>query len=123
MHLSGLDSYAILKTLSQSLDTLEGSKISVASIIKALREVYLRCRGSFACTVLIDGHVLVGFPDLFGIKPLALGKRQSGVISPDWMLASESAAFKQLDFSYVYDVYPGKYKSLDEYSQSLLIRV
>jgi glutamine phosphoribosylpyrophosphate amidotransferase len=65
----------------------------------------------------------VGFRDPFGIKPLVLGKRQSGMTSPDWMLASESAAFKQLDFSYVCDVYPGKYQSLDERWQSLLMRV
>ena len=76
-------------------------------IASALRSVYQECHGSFACVVVVDSNILLGFRDPWGIKPLVLGQRRAQDGSCDYMLASESVALEKLDFHSISDVRPG----------------
>jgi amidophosphoribosyltransferase len=76
-------------------------------VFRALESVFRRCRGGYAVVALIVGHGVVGFRDPHGIRPLALGRRDTPR-GPEWMLASESVAFDMLGFSLVRDVRPGE---------------
>jgi amidophosphoribosyltransferase len=65
-------------------------------------------RGSYSVVVMIDG-ILYGFRDPFGIKPMCIGRTDSGII-----LASESVAIDALGGTLVRDVVPGELICIDE---------
>jgi len=106
----------------------------VDDVFAALREVYARCHGAFACTAMIAGFGILGFryvlpppllyalPNLStnmlcqfcsdenGIRPLCLGSRPSETLdgATDYFLASESIALTQLGFKNIVDILPGQ---------------
>ena len=72
-------------------------------IFKALKEVYKKCEGGFAVTMIVEGVGLVAFRDANGIRPLVVGKKDDG----SFMVASESSALSALGYDFEYDVDPG----------------
>jgi glutamine phosphoribosylpyrophosphate amidotransferase len=56
---------------------------------------------------MVNGCMLVGFRDAYGLKPLTLGKRQAEGGSTSYIIASESIALEKLGYSIVRDIEPG----------------
>ncbi|MGE0030025.1 MAG: amidophosphoribosyltransferase [Steroidobacteraceae bacterium] len=101
------DSEVLLNVFASELQRSNTSRPSAADVFRALESVFRRCRGGYAVVALIVGHGVVGFRDPHGIRPLALGRRDTPR-GPEWMLASESVAFDMQGFSLVRDVRPGE---------------
>jgi len=64
-------------------------------------------KGAYSCLALIKGVGLVAFRDPYGIRPLVLGRRESGN-GEEWCVASEDCAFGPNGFERVRDVMPGE---------------
>lgn len=84
--------------------------ISPEFLFKAVKATMLRCRGSYAVTMLIHNVGILGFRDPWGIRPLVLGSRESSTLPDgcDYCLTSESAACDVLGYNLVGDVAPGE---------------
>ncbi|KAL1835460.1 hypothetical protein VTK73DRAFT_5630 [Phialemonium thermophilum] len=104
------DSELLLNVFAHALNELNKARANVDDVFTALREVYARCQGAFACTAMIAGFGILGFRDRNGIRPLCLGARPSATLegATDYFLASESVALKQLGFTDVVDILPGQ---------------
>jgi amidophosphoribosyltransferase len=101
------DSEVLLNVFASELQRSTAARPSAADVFRALESVFRRCRGGYAVVGMIVGHGVIGFRDPHGIRPLALGRRDTPR-GPEWMLASESVAFDMLGFSLVRDVRPGE---------------
>lgn len=67
-----------------------------------------RCRGSYSVVMMVD-DALYAFRDPLGIKPLCLGRTDTGYI-----VASESVAVDALNGSLLRDVRPGELVAVDD---------
>jgi len=79
-----------------------------SSTEEAAMQVLPRLRGAF-CLVFMDDHTLYAARDPQGIRPLVLGRLESG-----WVVASETAALDIVGASFVREVAPGELISIDE---------
>ena len=76
-------------------------------IFRAIERTHMRLEGSYSVVCLITGWGLVAFRDPNGIRPLFLGKRESGDFT-ERLVSSESVACKALGFELDRDVIPGE---------------
>ena len=74
------------------------------AIVKALKDI----RGTYGF-VLMTTDKLIGARDLFGVKPLALGK-----VGEDYILASETCAFDTIGAEFIRDIDPGEIVIIDD---------
>ncbi|ODA80402.1 hypothetical protein RJ55_03360 [Drechmeria coniospora] len=104
------DSELLLNVFAHALSELGKSRANVEDVFTALREVYARCHGAFACVGMLAGFGILGFRDENGIRPLCLGSRPSETVegAMDYCLASESIALSQLGFKDIVDILPGQ---------------
>src|SRR5882757_2523975 len=110
------DSEVLLNVFASELSRVNAPRASAAEIFTALSAVYRRCRGGFAVVALIVGHGLVGFRDPHGIRPLVIGKRETGQ-GTEYMMASESVALDLAGFKLLRDVGPGEVVFIDEHGR------
>lgn len=98
------DSEVLLNVLAHELEKVSrGIVLKPAEVFAAVRNVHLRVRGSYAVIALIAGHGLLAFRDPYGIRPLCVGRNESGV-----MVASESVTLEGTGFDLMRDVQPGE---------------
>ena len=107
------DSEVLLNVFASELQRIGTPRVTPADVFAALEAVYRRCRGGFAVVAMVIGHGVVGFRDPNGIRPLALGERDTAQ-GKEWMLASESVALDSLGFRFLRDVAPGEAVLIDE---------
>lgn len=50
-----------LNVFAHALNELGKARANVDDVFTALREVYARCHGAFACTTMITGFGILGF--------------------------------------------------------------
>ena len=77
-------------------------------VFAAISRVHERVEGSYAAIALIAGHGLLAFRDPFGIRPLVLGRRSTGLVGDEWVVASESLVLEHGGYELVRDVAPGE---------------
>ncbi|HEY8506967.1 MAG TPA: amidophosphoribosyltransferase [Steroidobacteraceae bacterium] len=107
------DSEVLLNVFASELQRVGTPRVTPADVFAALNAVYRRCRGGYAVVAMVIGHGILGFRDPNGIRPLALGRRDTPK-GPEWMLASESVALAALSFKFVRDIGPGEAVFIDE---------
>jgi amidophosphoribosyltransferase len=73
----------------------------------ALQRVLPRLKGAFSLVLMDEAH-LFGVRDPHGIRPLVLGRADSG-----WVLASETAALDIVGAHFVRDIDPGELVAID----------
>lgn len=99
------------KTMDSTNDTSLISALLVSvgdDLEKAALEVLPRLRGAFCITFMTE-TALFAARDPQGIRPLVLGRLQNG-----WVVASETAALDIVGASFVREVEPGEFITIDE---------
>ncbi|HVE73947.1 MAG TPA: amidophosphoribosyltransferase [Mycobacteriales bacterium] len=96
-------------TDSDLITTLLAARGDVPPDVAAM-EVLPTLRGAF-CLVFMDEHTLYAARDPHGVRPLVLGRLESG----GWAVASESAALDIVGASFVREVEPGELIAIDEH--------
>ena len=76
--------------------------------IDQIREALEKIEGAFSLVVLTD-TALVAARDVYGLRPLALGKKDG-----HFVVASESCAFDMIGATYLRDVLPGEILVIDK---------
>jgi amidophosphoribosyltransferase len=104
---TGSDTEALLNVFAHELQHQDGRRPTPDAVFAAVEAVHRRCRGGYAVVALIIGYGIVAFRDLHGIRPIALGRRQTAS-GAEHMVASESVAMDALDFEFVRDILPGE---------------
>ena len=103
------DTELLLNVLATELQAeVNGTELEPDQVFGAVARVHKRIEGSYAVIAMIAGHGLLAFRDPFGIRPLILGKRQSGLVGQEWIVASESLVLESGGYEIVRDVAPGE---------------
>jgi amidophosphoribosyltransferase len=106
------DSEILLNVFAHELEATGKLKITSNDIFTAVSGVHRRCRGAYAVVGMITGHGLFAFRDPHGIRPVAIGCRQSSE-GTEYIFASESVAIDVLGYELLRDVAPGEAVFID----------
>ena len=101
------DSEILLNIFAYELMETKQLELSKDDVFGAISRVHEQVRGAYGVVAVIIGHGLVAFRDPHGIRPLALGKRETPQ-GTEYMVASESVAIDGTGFKYERDVEPGE---------------
>lgn len=82
-------------------------------IFRAMKRLFHRVEGGYACVAMIAGHGILAFRDPFGIRPLIMGVRKTTNL-PEYVIASESVALQTLGFEILRDIRPGEAVYVDK---------
>lgn len=103
------DTELLVNVLAHELQQqVSGGDLDPDQVFAAITRVHERVEGSYAAIALIAGHGLLAFRDPFGIRPLVLGRRTSGLAGDEWVVASESLVLEAGDYEVVRDLAPGE---------------
>ncbi|CAN5323090.1 amidophosphoribosyltransferase [soil metagenome] len=103
------DTELLVNVLANELqEQITGTDLDPDQVFNAISRVHERVEGSYAAIAVIAGHGLLAFRDPYGIRPLVLGRRQSGFVGDDWIVASESLVLESAGYEIVRDVAPGE---------------
>ena len=106
------DSEILLNVFAHELEATGKLKITSNDIFASVSGVHRRCRGAYAVVGMITGHGLFAFRDPHGIRPVAIGRRQSSE-GTEYIFASESVAIDVLGYEFLRDVAPGEAVFID----------
>lgn len=112
------DSEVLLNIVADEIAYLTNNKVSHKKLtkdilFKALGSAIKKLKGSYSVILMIADFGLVAFRDPYGIRPLAVGKRQNGKLLPEYMIASENVAFSTSNYELLFDVQPGEAVFID----------
>lgn len=101
------DSEILLNIFAHELLNNNQDHLEADDMFGAVSRVHEQVKGAYAVVAMIIGHGLVAFRDPFGIRPLAIGKRETpqGI---EYIVASESVAIDGTGFTFMRDVEPGE---------------
>ena len=103
------DTELLVNVLAHELqEQVTGTDLDPDQVFTAVERVHERVEGSYAAIALIAGHGLLAFRDPFGIRPLVLGRRTTGLVGTEWAVASESLVLESGGYDFVRDVEPGE---------------
>ena len=103
------DTELLVNVLANELQAqVTGTDLDPDQVFNAITRVHERVEGSYAAIALIAGHGLLAFRDPYGIRPLVLGRRGTGMVGDDWVVASESLVLESGGYEIVRDVAPGE---------------
>ena len=107
------DSEVLLNVLAHELQAASTKyQVDAETIFKAVAGVHRRVRGAYAVVAMIAGYGLLAFRDPYGIRPLIIGKNETGA-GCEYLVASESVAIDTLGFKILRDVAPGEAVLID----------
>ena len=109
---SDCDVEIILNIFAESLAHEKARTLEPEHIYRAVRRVYEKVKGSYAVVAYIAEQGLVAFRDPFGIKPLAYGVRNDGLL-PSYAFASETVSLNIMNYAEIRDVEAGQVIFLD----------
>ncbi|KAJ1508978.1 amidophosphoribosyltransferase [Coelomomyces lativittatus] len=101
------DSELLLNFFAYHLQKTGKIRIDENDIFDAISQLYMECRGGYACVALLAGYGMIAFRDPFGIRPCIYGYKE-GYHGKEWMITSESVALDALEFTVVTDLLPGE---------------
>src|SRR5690554_518702 len=110
------DSEVLLNIFAHELLNKNQPHLESEDIFGAISRLHKQVQGAYAVVAMIIGHGLVAFRDPFGIRPLAIGKRETAQ-GTEYMVASESVAIDGTGFTYMRDVEPGEAIYITEQGQ------
>ncbi len=103
------DTELLVNVLAHELQAqVTGADLDPDQVFAAITRLHERVEGSYAAIALIAGHGLLAFRDPFGIRPLVLGHRTTGLTGDEWVVASESLVLEAAGYETVRDVAPGE---------------
>lgn len=103
------DTELLVNVLAHELQAqVTGDDLDPDQVFAAISRLHERVEGSYAAIALIAGHGLLAFRDPFGIRPLVLGRRTTGLTGDEWVVASESLVLEAAGYELVRDVAPGE---------------
>ncbi len=107
---TGSDTEVLVNVLAHEIERVtHGVPLQPSQLFAAVRAVHARVKGSYAVVALLAGHGVLAFRDPHGIRPLCLGKSESGALC----VASESVALEGTGHAFVRDVAPGEAVFID----------
>ncbi|CAG8463707.1 9233_t:CDS:10 [Acaulospora morrowiae] len=101
------DSELLLNIFADNLQMINKPRINEEDIFTAIRGIYEKCIGGYACVAMIAGFGIIGFRDSHGIRPICYGTRKSPA-GVDYMFSSESVVLDASGFSDIKDINPGE---------------
>ncbi len=103
------DTELLVNVLAHELQAqVTGDDLDPDQVFAAISRLHERVEGSYAAIALIAGHGLLAFRDPFGIRPLVLGRRTTGLTGDEWVVASESLVLEAGGYEIVRDLAPGE---------------
>jgi amidophosphoribosyltransferase len=103
------DTELLVNVLAHELQQqVRGAELDPDQVFDAISRLHERVEGSYAAIALIAGHGMLAFRDPFGIRPLVLGRRATGMVGYEWVVASESLVLESAGYEFVRDVEPGE---------------
>ncbi len=103
------DTELLVNVLANELQSqIRGADLDPDQVFDAIETLHERVEGSYAAIALIAGQGLLAFRDPFGIRPLVLGKRPTGLVGDEWVVASESLVLESGGYEIVRDIAPGE---------------
>ena len=103
------DTELLVNVLAHELQAqVSGAELDPDQVFAAITRLHERVEGSYAAIALIAGHGLLAFRDPFGIRPLVLGRRTTGLTGDEWVVASESLVLEAGGYEIVRDLAPGE---------------
>ncbi len=94
---SGCDVEIVLNVFANALAKAAADRFTLAAYHQAVGEVYRQVRGAYSVVGFIAGHGLFAFRDPYGIKPIAMGRKN--VNGRDaYAVASESVVLTALEY-------------------------
>ncbi|HWR86754.1 MAG TPA: amidophosphoribosyltransferase [Rhodoglobus sp.] len=103
------DTELLVNVLAHELQQqVRGAELDPDQVFDAITRLHERVEGSYAAIALIAGHGMLAFRDPYGIRPLVLGRRATGMVGYEWVVASESLVLESAGYEFVRDVEPGE---------------
>jgi amidophosphoribosyltransferase len=106
----------LLYTFAAELKNKDLKHLSVDDIFDAVRVTQQKVEGAYAVIAVIANHGLLAFMDPSGIRPLVLGKKETGN-GTVYGLASENVTFDHLGYKVIRDLQPGEIIFIDNNQQ------
>ena len=104
---SACDVEVLLNVFATALARAGRTGFTLAAYHEAVREVYARVRGAYSVVGFIAGAGLFAFRDPYGIKPIALGRREQDGRTA-WAVASESVVLDAIGYERLPTRSPGE---------------
>ncbi len=110
---SECDVEVLLNLFAKALADLSRDGFTLESYYGAVAECYRRVRGAYSVTGYIAGHGMFAFRDPYGIKPIALGRKQRPDGGWSHAVVSESVVLDTIGYEHLETGPPGQALFID----------